>query len=62
MDIRTPNVDGIEAARQLAWREREVLALLAQGLTNAEIADTLFVGEATVKTHVSNVLFQAPAV
>ena len=29
---------------------------MAQGLTNQEIADTLFVSEATVRTHVSNIL------
>jgi DNA-binding NarL/FixJ family response regulator len=43
---------------ELSPREREVLALLARGKTNAEIADILFVGEATVKTHVSKVLMK----
>jgi DNA-binding NarL/FixJ family response regulator len=39
----------------LTAREREVLALMGGGKTNAEIADTLFVGEGTVKTHVNHV-------
>jgi DNA-binding NarL/FixJ family response regulator len=52
---------GVRDERSLATltaRERETLELLAEGLTNGEIAARMFVGEATVKTHVGNVLMK----
>src|SRR5699024_7446818 len=39
----------------LSRREQEVLALVARGRTNAQIGTTLFVGEATVKTHLQHI-------
>lgn len=41
---------------QLTLREREVLGLMAEGKTNQEIADTLFIALKTAKVHVSNIL------
>lgn len=40
----------------LSARELEVLRLLAQGLSNSDIGQRLFIGETTVRTHVSNIL------
>ncbi len=51
----TPPLPGLDS---LTERETEVLHLMARGLSNGEIATTLFLGEATVKTHVGRVLMK----
>jgi DNA-binding NarL/FixJ family response regulator len=47
---------GISLIEDLSPREREVLELMAEGLRNREIAERLFLSEATVKTHVRHLL------
>ena len=51
---RTPRKDLKDKLNTLTEREVEVLRLIARGKTNSEIAVELFVGETTVKTHISN--------
>ena len=46
---------------ELTPREAEVLALVAQGLSNAEIAATIIVSEATVKTHINHIFAKTGA-
>lgn len=47
---------GDDPLRALTEREREVLMLLARGLSNSEIGKALFLSEATIKTHVGRIL------
>ena len=52
----TPPPEGPVELAELTAREREILTLIARGLTNGEIAGELVLGESTVKTHVGNIL------
>jgi len=51
-EVRTPD----RSPEPLTERETEVLRLLAQGMSNQEIAQALIIGEQTVKSHVSHIL------
>ncbi len=53
---RTRTADPSPALAELSGRELEVLRLMSGGLNNAEIAEQLIVGQATVKTHVASIL------
>jgi DNA-binding NarL/FixJ family response regulator len=53
--LRDPT-SSVQSGEPLTRREREVLGLLRQGLSNREIAKTLWITESTAKRHVHNVL------
>jgi DNA-binding NarL/FixJ family response regulator len=53
---RTQRAERPEGLDELTEREREILLLVASGLSNAEIGEQLYIGETTVKTHVTHIL------
>ncbi len=59
-DNHSVNYDEIKKSG-LTQREHDVLVKMAQGLSNQEIANELFLSESTIKTHVSNILFKLDA-
>ncbi|MGH3457931.1 MAG: helix-turn-helix domain-containing protein [Aeromicrobium sp.] len=48
----------VDSLDVLTDRERDVLALMAEGCSNAEIGGRLYIGEGTVKTHVARILMK----
>jgi NarL family two-component system response regulator LiaR len=55
-ELRGPAPQASPRGAQLTPREAEVLALVARGRSNRAIGEELFIGEETVKTHISNIL------
>ena len=61
LEREPPDPSQSDRLAPLSAREREVLGLMAAGLTNPEIADRLVVSLATVKTHVRSILAKLDA-
>ena len=59
--LARPSSGSPDLPDDLTPREAEVLALIAEGLTNAEIAERLVVSAATIKSHVNRIFFKTGA-
>ena len=53
---RIPRPSPLKALDELTEREREILLLIADGLSNAEIGQQLYISDTTVKTHITHIL------
>ena len=49
---------GAGMVESLTRREREIVALIAEGLTNRELADRLCISEATIRTHLTSIFLK----
>ena len=54
--VRVPRPDPPKELEELTDREREILMLVARGLSNGEISQELYISETTVKTHITHIL------
>jgi DNA-binding NarL/FixJ family response regulator len=54
--VRLPRPARPEAVDELTARELDIFRLIAEGLSNAEISERLYIGDTTVKTHVTHIL------
>jgi DNA-binding NarL/FixJ family response regulator len=61
LQLVQPSTELVARLGRMTEREREVLTLVARGLSNAEIATALHLGEATVRTHIGHVFAKAGA-